>query len=49
MKRNLIKTDEKTETYLGNKIIAWFYRWEEYNKKNIWESYKEVYCHLYTW
>ena len=48
MERNLVKTDEKTEVYLGNKIVAWVDRWEEFNEiKQKWENRKQVYCHLY--
>ena len=36
------------ENYLGNKIMAWEYRWEEYSEKNDrWENKKEIVCHLF--
>lgn len=48
MERNFKNTVEKTESYLGDKIISGLYRWEEFNdKKQKWENKKEIYCHLY--
>ena len=48
MKRDFKKTDEKIELYLDSKIISWVDRWEEYSdRKGIWESKKQVECHLY--
>ena len=48
MERNLTKEEEKTEMYLGNKIVAWVDKWEEFNdKKDKWEKKSQVYCHLY--
>lgn len=46
--RNFEKLEEKEEMYLGNKIVAWKYKWEEYNeKKDEWEKKQQVYCYLY--
>lgn len=48
MERNLERIETKEETYLGNKIIAWKDKWEEYNeKKEKWEQKSQIYCHLY--
>ena len=48
MEKEIIKTDEKTEIYLGSKIVAWIYRWKEFNdEKNIYEDKKEICCHVY--
>lgn len=48
MERNFEKVEEKEEMYLGNKIVAWKYKWEEYNeKKDKWEKKSHVYCFLY--
>lgn len=47
MERNFEKI-EKEEMYLGNKILAWSEKWEEYDEeKDKWVEKKEVICHLY--
>ena len=47
IERNLI-SKEKIEMYLGNKIVAWKWEWEEFNEqKHKWVNKKEVMCHLY--
>lgn len=50
--RNLKRTKEKIEEYLGSKIVAWVWEYEEYvlNEKTQvgkWVEKKEVVCHLY--
>lgn len=48
MERNFKEVEEKEEMYLGNKIIAWRNKWEEYNeKKDKWVNKSQVYCFLY--
>jgi hypothetical protein len=48
MDRNLKKDKEKTEMYLGSKIYAFTWIWEEFNKKkDKWENKKQVMCNLY--
>ena len=48
MERNFERLEEKDESYLGSKIVAWCDKWEEYNEnKDKWEKKSQVYCHLY--
>lgn len=46
--RNFTREQEKTEMYLGDKLIAWVEKWEELNsKKEKWEKKSQVYCHIH--
>jgi hypothetical protein len=47
MKQNFEKTEEKTETYLGDKIVAWREKWEEMNEKGNFENKSKINCHIY--
>ena len=46
--RNFEKVEEKEEVYLGDKIVGYLYKWEQYNEnKDKWENKSQVCCHLY--
>lgn len=46
--KNYEKVEEKTEIYLGDKIVSWRDKWEEFDdNKNRWNRKSKVYCHIY--
>ena len=47
MKRIIETAEEKTEMYLGDKIVAWREKWEEINEKGNFENKSKIHCHIY--
>jgi hypothetical protein len=47
MKVEVIKNNEKIESYSNSKIVAWENHWEEFNEKGNLVAKKEIICHVY--